>query len=101
LVYALECKVCHKQYVGETKRSFKERIAEYLGDIKNKRLNKPLGKHFNLPGHQFGSIKTHILELIKQDPELPETTTKRRSREYHWIMKLRTPDPIGLNSMNT
>jgi hypothetical protein len=41
------------------------------------------------------------LELIKQDPELPETTTKRRSREYHWIMKLRTPDPIGLNSMNT
>jgi hypothetical protein len=99
LIYALECKVCHKQYVGETKRTFKERIAEHLGDIKNQRLNKPLGKHFNLPGHKFGSIKTCILELIKDNPDLPETTIKTRAREYFWIMRLRTPDPFGLNSM--
>jgi hypothetical protein len=99
LIYALECKVCHKQYVGETKRTFKERIAEHLGDIKNQRLNKPLGKHFNLPGHKFGSITTCILELIKDDPALAETTSKRRAREYYWIMRLRTPEPFGLNSM--
>jgi hypothetical protein len=101
LVYALECSVCHKQYVGETKRTFKERIAEHLGDIKNMRLNKPLGKHFNLPGHKFGTIKTYILELIKSDPEVTLTTTRRKAKEHFWIMRLRTPDPFGLNSMNT
>jgi hypothetical protein len=101
LIYALECNVCHKQYVGETKRTFKERIAEHLGDIKNLRLNKPLGKHFNLPGHKFGTIKTYILDLIKADPELQATTARRKEREYYWIMRLRTPDPLGLNTMNT
>jgi hypothetical protein len=100
LVYALECTVCHKQYVGETKRTFKERIAEHLGDIKNLRLNKPLGKHFNLPGHKFGTIKTFILELIKSNPDLITTTSRRKAREYFWIMRLRSPDPFGLNSMN-
>jgi hypothetical protein len=65
------------------------------------RLNKPLGKHFNLPGHQFGTIKTYILELIKSDPELPSTTSKRKSKEHFWIMRLRSPDPLGMNTMNT
>jgi hypothetical protein len=87
--------------VGETKRTFKERIAEHLGDIKNLRLNKPLGKHFNLPGHKFGTIKTFILEIIKSDPEVTFTMTMRKTRENFWIMRLRTPDPHGLNSMNT
>jgi hypothetical protein len=87
--------------VGETKRTFKERIAEHLGDIKNLRLNKPLGKHFNLPGHKFGTVKSYILELIKSDPMVINTTTRRKAREYFWIMRLRTPDPHGLNSMNT
>jgi hypothetical protein len=101
LIYALECSVCHKQYVGETKRTFKERTAEHLGDIKNLRLNKPLGKHFNLPGHKFGSIKTYILELIKSDPELTTTTSQRKAKEHFWIMRLRAPEPLGLNTMNT
>jgi hypothetical protein len=99
LIYALECNVCHKQYVGETKRSFKERIAEHLGDIKNKRLNKPLGKHFSLPGHQTGSILTFILETLKGDPDHPLSVIKRRTRERFWIYRLRTPEPLGLNTM--
>jgi hypothetical protein len=100
LVYALECSVCHKQYVGETKRTFKERTAEHLGDIKNLRLNKPLGKHFNLPGHKFGTIKTFILELIRGDPEATTTTSNRKAKEHFWIMRLRSCDPFGLNCMN-
>jgi hypothetical protein len=79
LIYALQCSVCHKQYVGETKISFKERMAKHLGDIKNKRSNKPLGKHFSLPGHQSGYIKTFILETLKGDPDHPSTTKRRRA----------------------
>jgi hypothetical protein len=99
LVYALQCSVCQKQYVGETLRSFRERIAEHEGDIKNQRILKPLGKHFSLPGHQNGYIKTFLLETIQGDPKLSTTTGRRRERERFWIFRLRAPEPLGLNSL--
>jgi hypothetical protein len=84
--------------VGETKRSFKERYAEHKGDIKNGRLNKPLGKHFNAKNHKAGHIRGVILETIHQDPDLQSCTELRKQRERFWIYRLRTPEPFGLNS---
>jgi hypothetical protein len=84
--------------VGETKRSFKERYAEHKGDIKNGRLNKPLGKHFNAKDHISGHIRGVILEVINIDPALPKCTEIRKERERFWIYRLRTPETFGLNS---
>jgi hypothetical protein len=100
LIYCLTCNCCKKHYVGETKHTFKARIAEHMGDIKNKRLNKPIGKHFTQQGHTAGMLTFCILELIKGDPDLESTTVLRRTRERFWIFRLRTIEPLGLNSMS-
>jgi hypothetical protein len=47
VIYCLQCKQCGLQYIGETKRSFRIRVSEHLGDIRNKRNHKPVAKHFN------------------------------------------------------
>ena len=43
LVYVISCSKCGIQYVGETKKSLKQRISERLGYIRNKHLNKSTG----------------------------------------------------------
>ena len=95
----LTCKQCHMQYIGETKRSFRVRISEHLGDIRNKRNHKPVAKHYNSKNHTINCLKATILETITRDPELDSTTEVRRSRELFWIHRMRTLDPQGLNSM--
>ena len=46
LVYCLTCTICDLQYVGQTKRTFHERLYEHFRDIQNKDLTKPLWRHF-------------------------------------------------------
>merc|ERR1712105_399703 len=43
---------CQTQYVGETARTLQSRISEHLGYIKNQKLTKATGEHFNLKGHK-------------------------------------------------
>jgi hypothetical protein len=85
--------------VGETKRSFRIRISEHLGDIRNNRNYKPVAWHFNSKHHKISNVMALILESITKDPEEQATTDHRRDREVHWIYQLRTVDPLGLNSM--
>ena len=51
LVYCLTCKICGLQYVGQTKRTFHERLYEHFRDIRNKDHTKPLRRHFALLDH--------------------------------------------------
>ena len=37
LIYCLECSVCHKQYVGQTKNKFLVRVNQHMNDIKHRR----------------------------------------------------------------
>ena len=99
VIYCLECTYCGKQYVGETKRSFRIRISEHMGDVRNHRNHKPVAKHFNSRNHNLKCIRATILEAITKDPELQTTTDHRRSREIVWIYRLRSIDPFGLNTM--
>jgi hypothetical protein len=70
-----------------------------MGDVRNARNYKPVAKHFNSPNHSIRNMKKTILEIITQDPALEESTLHTRSRELYWINRLRTLDPLGLNSM--
>jgi hypothetical protein len=99
VIYCIECTQCGKQYIGETKRSFRIRISEHIGDVKNNRNYKPVAKHFNSRNHNIRNMKKTILEIITHDPDLEESTIHRRERENFWINRLRTLDPLGLNSM--
>ena len=60
VVYKLSCLKCDNfTYIGETSRRFCDRVAEHMGYISQKKLNHPVGKHFNLQGHQ----KTDLLPM--------------------------------------
>ena len=71
-VYLIECQKdnCLKRYIGESKRPIINRIADHLGYIANKNLDKATGAHFNLPGHSLHHMKFTILEQVKQNEEI-------------------------------
>jgi hypothetical protein len=99
VIYCLSCKQCGKQYVGETKRKFRIRINEHLGDIRNQRNHKPVAKHFNSPNHNIKCVSASIIEILTRNPDLDSTTDIRRERERFWVYRLRTLETNGLNSM--
>ena len=95
LIYCISCKICGKQYVGQTLRRLRDRISEHLRDIDKGDKTKPLGLHFTT--HDSSSIEVHVLEFIKKAPRGPQTLTIRNRVEKRWIHLLRTPIPLGLN----
>jgi hypothetical protein len=96
VVYILSCNYCKKQYVGETKRSFIVRLKEHMRDVV-KKIDSPVAKHFNLPGHSVDNIVPNIIEYFKLDPTTTQATRIRKDREKHWIHCLRTMEPQGIN----
>ena len=68
------------QYVGETGRPFKQRLADHIGYIRSERLDQPVGQHFNLPGHNLGHLEATIIEKCKLNSPL-----YRKTREAHFI----------------
>ena len=78
VVYLITCLLCSSSppnsYIGETKRSVRERFNEHLRDAKNKTKNTPLGEHI-LKMHTSdtitsGSFKVSILQICKDVAEL-------------------------------
>lgn len=96
VIYCITCSGCNKQYIGETKRTFKIRISEHLADIRLKR-DKPVANHFNRPEHNMTLVNYQVVEVINRDPSLDTTTVFRRQRESFWIAQLRTLQPQGIN----
>ena len=96
LIYMLTCTQCNHQYVGQTKRQFKTRIAEHLADIRHKR-DTPVSLHFNKDLHSVKSVRCEILEALKGDPESESTKSLRDRREQFWIHQLQTKHPNGIN----
>ena len=102
LVYCLTCTICGLQYVGQTKRTFHERLYEHFRDIQNKDLMKPLGRHFALPNHSPDTtrVTSHILAFITKPCNTSAAQEMRLKFERDWIFRLRTSLPHGLNAMD-
>ena len=84
VIYKITCKKCPDFcYIGETKRRFRDRMAEHRGYITQKKDNNPIGKHF-LTGH--GKNPEQYLHAIAIERVLPRGKTQlRKRRESHWI----------------
>ena len=82
VIYRLTCKKCPDfVYIGETKRRFCDRIQEYREAIYQKKLNHPIGAHFNQPGHDVMDLTPLAIERV-----LPrKDTALRKRREKIWI----------------
>ena len=90
VVYVTTCNKCGIQYVGQTKRTFKERMKEHLQSIQN---NKEVtGKHYNEQNHSHHDLKVQVVEKV-----IPNTPQYRLEREDFWIRTLNTKNPLGLN----
>ena len=57
-------------YVGETKRMLKFRLADHRGYINNQDETQATGKHFNSPGHSLADLSITVLEKVKKSDDL-------------------------------
>ena len=82
VVYRLRCKKCPDfVYIGETKRRFCDRIQDHRSAIRQKRLDHPIGSHFNKAGHSVTDLIPLAIERV-----LPRNDTAlRKRREKLWI----------------
>ena len=87
VIYMIECDIetCKKRYIGESKRSLRDRLADHRGYITNQVKNKATGVHFNLPGHSLANLKVTILEKVKKMDD-----QYRKEREHYFIRKFNT-----------
>ena len=66
--------------MGETEQTLSQRFAEHRGYVRNRKLEKATGAHFNLPGHSMADMKITIIEkVMSDDPQM------RKLRETHFI----------------
>ena len=92
VIYLIECNLCNKQYVGETKNPLHIRLNGHRHDIQHKKREKPVGAHFSGTGHSLKKLKILVLEEMRNKDDL-----LRKYRESFWIKELNTLHPPGLN----
>ena len=92
VIYLTTCEKCKKQYIGQTGRTFHDRIREHMYDIKKGK--KTSGLHYKSEGHVHLDFKVQIIEKVT-----PNTEFHRLEREEYWIKKFVTKTPFGLNVM--
>ena len=81
-----------KQHVGETENALHVRMNGHHLDIKHRRLEKLVAKHFNSTSHSLEDPSIYVIEKIHR-----EKATFRKAKESHWIQTLQTLAPEGLN----
>ena len=82
LCYLVNCKKCRIQYIGETDRTLQDRFSEHLGYVRNQKLEKATGYHFNQNGHQMSDMEVSVIETINN-----KDSQFRKQRETEWIEK--------------
>ena len=98
LVYCLVCKSCSKMYVGQTKRSLRERAGEHFTSIRKQKKHLVVGRHFNSAGHKgTHDVVIYVLEFVKTPPNAALSKLCRENLEAKWIYRLRSSVPLGLN----
>jgi hypothetical protein len=98
LVYAITCKKCLKQYVGQTSLRLKGRFVYHFYTVEKPDKSKPVGKHFSQLDHQgIDDMDIYILEFISKPPKSVVAAAIRDRVEKRWIHLLRSTAPGGLN----
>ena len=91
IVYLATCTKCKIQYVGQSGRRFYDRIMEHLRYIKKGTMS--LGEHFS------GKCDSKYLLVKVIEKVTPDSEHLRLQREKHWIERLDTKVPYGLNRL--
>ena len=110
LIYCITCRKCKMQYVGQTKRTLKERFQGHLGkitkahkgiketqDLSRPEKPDPIGLHFSKPQHDETDVRISVLAFITLTPHSEQSLRMRLKVEKKWIHLMRCPAPYGLN----
>lgn len=90
VIYSIQCKICPKQYVGQTSNTAAKRFNSHFYDVIHK-LNKPVARHFNSRNHSASDmVLTPFEKLHVKDRTLLNV------RERYWIIEKETATH-GLN----
>ena len=101
LIYCISCMKCGVQYVGQTKNRLMDRFQGHNQSIKDNDPRSEVARHFNLPSHEGKrDMKIHILDFIFANPNSEMGKALRDTIEFHWIHRLHTVIPMGLNTMD-
>ena len=99
LVYLLSCKVCGRQYTGQTVDEFRYRWNNYKDNNRkslrgNEHKQAGFFAHFEGLDHNGFLEDTEITFIDKTDPSDPTR------REEFWIDTLKTRYPLGLHNID-
>ena len=106
LVYLLTCNKCSLQYVGETGQGLNKRFSKHRQGIEGTGEStgcRILSEHFNSGLCKNASYTVTILEKLeglgrtKHGAIDLNVRRIRHQREKHWMLKMRTVYPFGLN----
>ena len=101
LIYAITCKKCGIQYIGQTMLRLRDRFEGHFGDVNHARQEKNVGRHYSKPGHQgVDDMTISVLEFIKNPPRSEQAVTIRNRVERNWTNLFRCLAPRGLNMEN-
>ena len=102
LVYCITCKICEKQYVGQTKNTLKQRFQSHFYYIAHEAKKTEVSRHFNQANHHGrNDVEIHVLDFIHDGPHNEMSLEKRLQTEFEWIHKLRSQIPLDLNSIDS
>ena len=92
-LYLLECKLCFKQYVGETSSSLRSRMKRHR-NMSTQATRRLLYSHLQI--HQKPFAATYSLSIIEQIKD----TTQRKTKEAWYYQQFKTKIPFGFNVIN-
>ena len=107
LIYLITCSKCLLQYVGQTCSVISVRFCMHRACMSGKKYAsscKRLCDHFSSGPCKGAEHFVQVIENWEGDGHLPnrggedqDLTRKRKKQEDHWMLKLRTIYPYGLN----
>ena len=78
-----------------------DRFVNHFTSIQRNDGKNDVGKHFDLAGHSgISDMKLHILDFIHAAPNSDFGRALRDEIEFHWIQRMRSQLPHGINTMD-
>ena len=91
LIYCISCRCCPVIYIGETRRTLRERFGEDLRSINKSAPGFPVAEHFSSNGHIAADALVRGIKLC-------DGSKQRKKQEMRLIFRLGTCQPRGLNA---
>ena len=70
IIYCITCTKCKEQYIGQSERSLQNRFSEHRDYVKQEKVGKVTGWHFNKRSHSVHDMMVSILEKVHTRDDL-------------------------------